>query len=144
MTALDVFVFLLLIGGLSIITGIFPAAAVLALAVFLVPVTFMMHNFWAVQDPAMKMNERIGFTKNMAMLGGIVFFFHQVGSFLGGWLGGRIYVATGRYDLVWWMAIGLALGAALLNVPVREVPVARLAAAQAAEAGRRAGEAARG
>jgi hypothetical protein len=38
-------------------------------------------------------------------------------------------VATGRYDLVWWMAIGLALLAALLNVPIREAPVARLAAA---------------
>ena len=67
--------------------------------------------------------------KNMAMLGGIVFFFHQVGAFLGGWLGGRLYVATGSYDLVWWISIGLALVAALLNVPVREVPVARLQAA---------------
>jgi predicted MFS family arabinose efflux permease len=67
--------------------------------------------------------------RNMAMLGGLVFFFHQLGSFLGGWLGGRLYVATGRYDTVWWLSIGLALLAALLNVPIREVPVARLAAA---------------
>ncbi len=65
---------------------------------------------------------------NMAMLGGIVFFFHQVGAFLGGWLGGRLYAATGSYDVVWWLSIGLALVAALLNVPVREVPVARLRA----------------
>lgn len=64
--------------------------------------------------------------KNMAMLGGIVFFFHQVGAFLGGWLGGRIYVATGSYDVVWWIAIALGVVAALLNVPIREEPVARL------------------
>lgn len=66
---------------------------------------------------------------NMAMLGGMVFFFHQVGAFLGGWLGGRLYVATGSYDVVWWLSIALAVVAALLNVPVREVPVARLQAA---------------
>lgn len=67
-------------------------------------------------------------TTNMAMLGGIVFFFHQVGAFLGGWLGGRLYVLTGSYDVVWWMSIALALTASLLNLPVREVPVARLRA----------------
>jgi len=67
--------------------------------------------------------------RNMAMLGGFVFFFHQIGSFLGGWLGGRVYTMTGRYDLVWWISIGLALLAALLNVPIKEAPVARLAAA---------------
>jgi predicted MFS family arabinose efflux permease len=66
---------------------------------------------------------------NMAMLGGIVFFFHQVGAFLGGWLGGRLYVATGSYDLVWAVSIALAVVAALLNVPIREVPVSRLQAA---------------
>jgi predicted MFS family arabinose efflux permease len=64
--------------------------------------------------------------ENMAMLGGIVFFFHQVGAFLGGWLGGRIYVATGSYDLVWWIAVALGVLAALLNVPITERPVARL------------------
>jgi len=63
--------------------------------------------------------------ENMAMLGGIVFFFHQVGAFLGGWLGGRVYVVTGSYDVVWWIAIGLGVVAALLNVPIREEPLAR-------------------
>jgi len=67
--------------------------------------------------------------RNLAMLGGIVFFFHQVGAFLGGWLGGRVYVATGSYDAVWWIAIALGVVAALLNVPIREEPVARLRAA---------------
>jgi MFS family permease len=68
---------------------------------------------------------------DFAMLGGIVFLFHQVGAFLGGWLGGKLYVLTGSYDVVWWLSIGLALLAALLNVPVRETPVARLQPAAA-------------
>jgi MFS family permease len=66
--------------------------------------------------------------ENLALLGGIVFLFHQVGAFLGGWLGGRLYVATGSYDLVWWMSVALAVLAALLNLPIREVPLARLRA----------------
>jgi MFS family permease len=65
---------------------------------------------------------------NMSMLGGAVFFFHQLGAFLGGWLGGRLYVTTGSYAVVWWLSVGLAAVAAALNVPIREVPVARLAA----------------
>jgi predicted MFS family arabinose efflux permease len=63
---------------------------------------------------------------DLSTLGGVVFFFHQVGAFLGGWLGGRLYVTTGSYDLVWWISIGLAVAAALLNIPIREVPVPRL------------------
>jgi MFS family permease len=63
---------------------------------------------------------------NMSTLGGVVFFFHQIGAFLGGWLGGRIYVMTGSYDAVWWASVGLGVAAALLNLPIREVPVARL------------------
>ncbi len=64
--------------------------------------------------------------ENLALLGGIVFFFHQVGAFLGGWLGGRLFVLTGSYDVVWWMSVALAVVAALLNIPIRETPVARL------------------
>ncbi len=63
-------------------------------------------------------------SKNMAMLGGIVFFGHQVGSFFGGWLGGYLYDRTGSYDVVWWIAIALSLLAALLNLPIRETPMA--------------------
>lgn len=72
---------------------------------------------------------------HLTMLTGIVFLFHQVGAFLGGWLGGRIYAVTGSYQLVWWIAIALAVVAALLNVPIREVPVARLRPAPAAAGG---------
>jgi predicted MFS family arabinose efflux permease len=66
--------------------------------------------------------------EDMATLGGLVFFFHQVGAFLGGWLGGRLYALTGSYDVVWWISVGLGVLAAILNLPVREVPVARLGA----------------
>ena len=60
---------LLLVAALSILTGIYPVVAVVGLAIFLVPVTVMMHNFWSVEDQAMKMNDTIMFTKNMALLG---------------------------------------------------------------------------
>ncbi|ATH82786.1 MFS transporter [Pseudomonas sp. KHPS1] len=69
--------------------------------------------------------------RNLSMLGGIVFLFHQLGSFLGGWLGGYLYDTTGSYDLVWQISIGLSVMAAALNWPVREVPVARLQGAPA-------------
>ena len=62
--------------------------------------------------------------KNLAMLGGIVFFAHQVGSFLGGWLGGLIYDRTGSYDIAWGIAIALSVIATLLNLPIKEQPVA--------------------
>ena len=61
----------------------------------------------------------------LSMLGGFVFFSHQVGSFLGVWLGGRLYDATGNYDLVWWIAVALGVFAALINLPVRESAIVR-------------------
>ncbi|CDF85389.1 putative transporter [Pseudomonas knackmussii B13] len=70
--------------------------------------------------------------RNLSMLGGITFLFHQIGAFLGGWLGGYVYDHTGNYDLVWQISILLSLLAGLLNWPVRERPVARLAAAEVA------------
>lgn len=66
--------------------------------------------------------------RNLSMLGGIVFLFHQLGAFLGGWLGGVVYDRTGSYDLIWQVSILLSLLAAGLNWPVRERPVARLQA----------------
>jgi len=63
--------------------------------------------------------------RHMSMLSGFVFFSHQVGSFLGAWLGGRFYGLTGNYDIVWGLAIALGVFAALANLPVRETPIAR-------------------
>ena len=65
----------------------------------------------------------------MSMLGGFVFLSHQVGSFLGVWLGGKLYDSTGSYDLVWWIAVALGVFAALANLPVRETALVRTAPA---------------
>jgi len=62
---------------------------------------------------------------HLSMLGGIVFFSHQVGSFLGVWLGGYLYDRTGSYDIVWYIAIALGVFAALINLPVKEGAIAR-------------------
>ena len=64
-------------------------------------------------------------TQHMAMLFGIVFFSHQVGSFLGVWLGGYVFDATGSYDLVWWISVALGLAAAAVHWPIREAAVPR-------------------
>jgi predicted MFS family arabinose efflux permease len=61
----------------------------------------------------------------LSMLSGFVFLSHQVGSFLGAWLGGRLFDATGSYDVVWGLAIALGLFAALINLPVREHAIPR-------------------
>ena len=58
---------------------------------------------------------------------GIVFFGHQVGSFLGVWLGGYLYDASGSYDLVWWTGAALGLAAAFIHLPINERPLQRLA-----------------
>jgi predicted MFS family arabinose efflux permease len=66
---------------------------------------------------------------HLSMLSGFVFFSHQIGSFMGVWLGGFLYDKTGSYDVVWYIAIGLGVLAAIVNLPVREAPIARTAAA---------------
>ena len=63
--------------------------------------------------------------QHLSMLGGFVFFSHQIGSFLGVWLGGRIYDLQHSYTPVWWLAVGLGVMAALVNLPVREAPIER-------------------
>jgi MFS family permease len=65
---------------------------------------------------------------HLSMLGGFVFFSHQVGSFMGVWLGGLLYDRTGSYDIVWYIAIALGVFAGLVNLPVREAPIHRPAA----------------
>lgn len=63
---------LLLIGGLSILLGYRPVIGIAALVLFLVPVSFWMHNFWKVTDPMLRMSEMINFSKNIAILGAIL------------------------------------------------------------------------
>jgi MFS family permease len=70
-------------------------------------------------------------TKWFAMLYGFVFFSHQVGSFLGVYLGGLAYEAFGSYQIVWWLSVTFGVLSALINLPIVEKPVARLSASAA-------------
>ncbi len=63
--------------------------------------------------------------RHFSMLSGFVFFSHQIGSFLGVWLGGKLYDNTGSYNIVWYLCIALGIFAALANLPVKEGPVTR-------------------
>jgi MFS family permease len=62
---------------------------------------------------------------HLSMLSGFIFFSHQIGSFMGVWLGGYLYDKTGSYNIVWYLAIALGIFAALVNLPVRESPITR-------------------
>jgi MFS family permease len=62
---------------------------------------------------------------HVSMLNGIVFFGHQVGSFFGGWGGGKLFDLQGNYDTMWWLSIALGVISALLHWPIVEKPVAR-------------------
>ncbi len=70
-------------------------------------------------------------TRWLATLAGLAFFSHQVGGFLGVWLGGLVFERTGSYDAVWWLSILFGLLSAVINLPIVEKPVVRLAAAAA-------------
>jgi predicted MFS family arabinose efflux permease len=63
--------------------------------------------------------------KYLSMLSGFVFFSHQVGSFLGAWLGGYLFTKQGSYDTVWAITIGLGVCAALINLPIDEKAIVR-------------------
>ncbi|MFN3928753.1 MAG: DoxX family protein, partial [Thermoflexus sp.] len=62
------------IGGLSFLLGVYPGIGVLSVVLFFLPVTFKMHNFWAVQDQQQRMIEMVNFTKNMALMGSALMF----------------------------------------------------------------------
>lgn len=65
---------LAILGGLSILTGAWPKCGVLMLAIFLVPITFAMHNFWADSDAQAKQMNKVQFEKNLALLGAALMF----------------------------------------------------------------------
>jgi MFS family permease len=67
----------------------------------------------------------------MSMLFGVVFLSHQMGAFLGVWLGGRLYDTLGSYDIVWWTSVALGIAAALVHWPIQERAVTRAAPAAA-------------
>ena len=69
-------------------------------------------------------------TRWLAMLFGFAFFSHQVGGFLGVWLGGWAFEVTGSYDVVWWLSVFFGVASALINLPIVEKPVTRLEVAR--------------
>ncbi len=71
-------------------------------------------------------------TRWLAMLTGFAFFSHQVGGFLGVWLGGVVFERTGSYDVLWWLSILFGVLSAIINLPIVEKPVVRLTPAVAA------------
>jgi MFS family permease len=98
-------------------------------AVMLVFAAVMGVTFLSTVPPTAGLVAKMFGTLNMAMLFGLVMLAHQIGGFLGAYLGGYVFQATGSYDWVWYIDIVLAAGAALVNLPIRE---ARLPAPQSA------------
>jgi predicted MFS family arabinose efflux permease len=89
-------------------------------AVMLVFAAVMGVTFLSTVPPTAGLVAKMFGPANMAMLFGIVMLAHQVGGFLGAFLGGYVVQATGSYDIVWYIDIVLAVGAALVNLPIRE------------------------
>jgi len=94
-------------------------------AVVLVFAAVMGLSFLSTVPPTAGLVAKFFGTGNMAMLFGVVMVSHQVGGFLGAWLGGQVFQFTGSYDWVWYADIVLAVGAALLHLPIREAPLRR-------------------
>jgi predicted MFS family arabinose efflux permease len=121
-----------------ILSGIYGLRAI-AIAVFIsVPLTpWSVYLFASVMGllwlstipPTNAVVAQIFGVKYLSMLSGFVFVSHQVGSFMGAWLGGKLYDTTGSYDVVWWIAIALGVFGAIVNLPVREQPIQRAAPA---------------
>jgi predicted MFS family arabinose efflux permease len=93
----------------------------------IIAISALLGLFWLSTVPLTSTLVGIFFgTQWMSMLFGFVFLSHQLGSFAGLWLAGTLYDATRSYDTMWWICIALALFAALIHLPIRERPVARL------------------
>jgi len=113
----------------SLLSAIYAARA-LAVLLFLVapkngPVVlafaaFMGLTFLSTVPPTAGLVAKFFGVAHMATLFGMVMLTHQVGGFLGAWLGGKVFEATGSYDWIWRVDIGLAVGAALIHLPIRE------------------------
>jgi predicted MFS family arabinose efflux permease len=117
-----------------ILSFIYGARAVVITIFMLVPLSPMsVYVFAAVMGllwlstvpPTNAVVAQIFGVAHLSMLGGFVFMSHQVGSFMGVWLGGYLYDKTGSYDIVWQLAIALGVFAALINFPVKETEIKR-------------------
>lgn len=108
----------------AVVISLFIAAPLSPLSVYLFAA--VMGVLWlSTVPPTNAAVAQIFGIQHLSMLSGFIFFSHQIGSFMGVWLGGYMYDKTGSYDLVWYMAIGLGIFAGLVNLPVREAPIVR-------------------
>jgi predicted MFS family arabinose efflux permease len=117
-----------------ILSAIYFARAVVIALFFWVPIsTFSVYAFaaalgllWLSTVPTTNtIVAQIFGVRYLAMLSGFAFFSHQIGSFLGAWLGGKLYDTTGSYDIVWLIAIALGVIAGLINLPIDEREIKR-------------------
>lgn len=117
-----------------ILSFIYAARAVVITIFLLVPITpISVYIFTAVMGllwlstvpPTNAVIAQIFGVAHLSMLSGFVFMSHQVGSFMGAWLGGYLYDKTGSYDIVWQLTIVLGIFGALINLPVKEAQIER-------------------
>jgi predicted MFS family arabinose efflux permease len=118
----------------SLLTAVYTARALAVLIFLVVPKTgpvllifaaVMGVTFLSTVPPTAGLVAKFFGVRHMAMLFGITMLSHQIGGFLGAWLGGVLFEATGGYTVLWLIDAGLAIGAALLHLPIREAPVVR-------------------
>ena len=123
-----------------ILTWIYALRSLLILVLLMVPKTpmalylfaFTMGLLWLSTVPLTNaLVAQIFGLKHVSMLSGTVFFGHQIGGFLGAWLGGVIFTRQGSYDMAWWISIALGVFAAIVCAPINERPLARPAPAPA-------------
>ncbi|MBA4329326.1 MAG: MFS transporter [Polaromonas sp.] len=108
----------------AVVIAVFLAAPLSPLSVYIF--ASVMGLLWlSTIPPTNAVVAQIFGIQHLSMLSGFVFFSHQIGSFLGVWLGGYLYDRTGSYDIVWYIAIALGVFAALVNLPVRETAIHR-------------------
>jgi len=108
----------------AVVIAVFLAAPLSPASVYIF--SSLMGLLWlSTVPPTNAMVAQIFGIQHMSMLSGFIFFSHQIGSFMGVWLGGYLYDRTGSYDIVWYIAIALGVFAALVNMPIRETPIAR-------------------
>jgi predicted MFS family arabinose efflux permease len=124
----------------SILSFLYASRAVAVVAFLAAPkttTTFLVFSvvigftYLATVPPTVGLVVRLHGMRFLATLFGIVMLSHQAGGFLGAWLGGRLFESTRSYDWMWYADIMLAVGAALINLPIKEAPILRVAAAPA-------------
>ena len=119
----------------SLLSLVYAARAVGIIVFLLAPKTgpvmltfaaFMGLTFLSTVPPTAGLVTKFFGTANLATLFGLVMLVHQMGGFLGAYLGGKIFDATGSFDLVWYIDVVLAVGAALIHLPIKEAPMERV------------------